>query len=87
MLRAPGRSVECSLRKGERLIGGVLMTPLASRTRILCGAELPKEFRAEQIMCMPDVRRHRWTSAEVEQLVDSREGLARATSSCRASYW
>jgi Uma2 family endonuclease len=48
-----------------------LHRPLA----ILSSAELPQRIRAEQIMSMPDVRRHRWTSAEVEQLVDSREGL------------
>jgi Uma2 family endonuclease len=48
-----------------------LHRPLA----ILSSAELPQRIRAEQIMSMPDVRRHRWTSAEVEQLVDAREGL------------
>jgi Uma2 family endonuclease len=51
------------------------MTPQELPLPILCGAELPRELPAEQIMSMPDVRRHRWTSAEVEQLVDSREGL------------
>jgi Uma2 family endonuclease len=38
-------------------------------------AELRSVPRAEQIMSMPLMRRRRWSAAEVERLVDEREGL------------
>jgi Uma2 family endonuclease len=38
-------------------------------------AELPTVSRAEQIMSMPAVDRHRWTVEEVDRLVDARDGL------------
>jgi Uma2 family endonuclease len=39
-------------------------------------AELRRIPRAEQIMSMPVVHRDRWTLAEVDRLVDEREGLS-----------
>jgi len=39
-------------------------------------AELRANSPAEQIMSMPAIRPRRWTTAEVERLVDEREGLS-----------
>jgi Uma2 family endonuclease len=41
---------------------------------ILPNAELHSISDAEQIMSMPAIRRHRWTTAEVDRLVEEREG-------------
>jgi Uma2 family endonuclease len=43
---------------------------------IVANAELRSLLRAEQIMSMPAIRPRRWTSAEVERLVDERQGLS-----------
>jgi Uma2 family endonuclease len=42
---------------------------------IMLHAELRSHSRAEQIMSMPAVRRHRWTIADVDRLIDQRNGL------------
>jgi len=42
---------------------------------IVTRAELRPDSRAEQIMSMPVVRRPRWTRADVDRLIDEREGL------------
>lgn len=52
------------------------MTRSAGSPPIIGRAELRPEFRAEQIVAMPAVHRHRWTTAEVNHLVDQREGLS-----------
>jgi Uma2 family endonuclease len=39
-------------------------------------AELPQETTAEQIMCMPIVRPHRWTTDEVRRLIDERPAMS-----------
>lgn len=43
---------------------------------IVADAELRSLLRAEQIMSMPAIRPRRWTLAEVERLVDERQGLS-----------
>jgi Uma2 family endonuclease len=44
------------------------------RRSIFAHAELRLDSRAEQIMSMPVVRQHRWTTAEIERLIDERAG-------------
>lgn len=45
-------------------------------TVIVTDAELRFNSDAEQIMSMPAIRRHQWTSDEVDRLVEEREGLS-----------
>jgi Uma2 family endonuclease len=51
------------------------MTYAGERHATVHHAELRSVSPAEQIMPMPAIRPRRWTAAEVERLVDEREGL------------
>lgn len=42
---------------------------------MIASAELQPFPHAEQIMAMPAAHRHRWTMAEVDRLIDAREGF------------
>src|SRR5215467_14836149 len=52
------------------------MTHRARHHRIVPNAELLSVRLAEQIVPMPAVRPRRWTAAEVDRLVDEREGMS-----------
>jgi Uma2 family endonuclease len=52
------------------------MTLLERRAAIVPNAELRFISNAEQIMSMPAIRRHPWTTAEVDRLVDARKGFS-----------
>jgi Uma2 family endonuclease len=52
------------------------MARQAGPSAIVPNAELRLTLCAEQIMAMPALRRHRWTTAEVERLIEEREGFS-----------
>src|SRR5262249_37814033 len=53
-----------------------LMKPCVGVGAIVRNAELRPSLAAEHIMAMAVSRPHRWTAAEVERLVDEREGMS-----------
>src|SRR5262249_11546947 len=56
-------------------MSGASMPFRSEHEAIIGDAELPSHLAAEQIMSMPAIHPRRWSAAEVERLVDEREGL------------